>query len=264
MKNLYLILIGAMTLLSCKKEVRELPDEEEIQTARWQTRELFIHVSAKSTWGGFDSPMDNHKGAAYEVGVEELKMQGAYTKSCWIAIRGKTPEGRRVWAQWGWFNLDRGIEQAFQVWDLDSRSLIPVEIRNRASVPLEVGVYTRFEIINVEGTTWWQLKRNGLVVFEANLGFETASNFPSQISSNNVIEVATESRGGDSFSPELHVRYVEYYKDGVWNKVPHARASVSVQGARTEVNWWNVRPGSNLSEFYIGGRGQVEIASIIW
>jgi hypothetical protein len=265
MKKLLTVIAIMLSLTACKKQTSEqlVSQQEEIQTGAWQTRDLFVHVAAESQWPAFTIP--NYKGAAFEVTVQELKLQGDYTKSCWIAISGKTSTGRTIWAQWGWFNLDRGVEQAFQVWDLDTRSMVSVDFVNSGlNVPLNAGEVVRFEIVNIEGTTWWEFKRNGLVVFKADLLFDTAGNFPIEVGSKNKIEVATESRGGDSFSPELHVNYVEYYKDGVWSIVPSGRANVSVIGSNGRTGWWNIRSGVNPSEFYIGGRGQVVIGSLIW
>lgn len=247
------------------------PQPEVGATARGTSRNLFVHVAADSYWGSFDpNPIANYKGAAFEVGVEKLSMQGDYTKSCWMGIRGRALiDGvyRRIWAQWGWYSLDnRSVDQAFYVYDLDTRSQMSgLDIQNQVYIPLVAGIKTRFEIVNIEGTTRWQFKRNDQIVFDVDLYFSEGANFPVEIGSNNKIEVVTEARGGDDFNPQLHVYTVEYYKDLNWYKVPHAIVGLSVLSDPTgRADGWNITP-IGQGEFYIGGNGTpVQFGAWIW
>lgn len=273
MKKLIIIIALLLISISCNKEtIDQIQPQEEIATARGSSRDLFVHVAADSYWGSFDpNPIANYKGAAFEVGVEKLSMQGDYTKSCWMGIRGRALINgvyKRIWAQWGWYCLDnRSVDQAFYVYDLDTRSQMSgLDIQHQNyTVPLVAGTRVRFEIVNIEGTTRWEFKRNGQVVFDVDLYFSEGANFPVEIGSNNKIEVVTEARGGDDFNPQLHVYTMEYYKDGSWSKIPTARANLSVLADGTgRADGWNIT-GISQGEFYIGGNGTpVTAGALIW
>jgi len=246
-----------------------LMDAMTSETAR-PNRDLFVHVSVQ----GYDQASFLNKGVSYTVIARNMKMQGDYTKSNWIAVRGRgiiAGVQKDVFVQLGTMSLNSNqIDIAFQAWDLQTRSLISGSDLNiqytGQTVILNDGDLAIFEIVNVEATTW-AFKVNGVILFTADLGFDTASNFPPEIGTRNLIEVATESRGGDDFNPQLHVFSMKYFKDGVWNIVASGRSNMSAINVTsgTRVNGWPIEGTSEPSNFYIGGSGAAPPpGTLIW
>lgn len=296
MKKLIPVIVILFSLTSCMKQASDqlapetkniaapsnlkeytevlLNDSTLLQSASNQTarlsRDLYVHVSALSatnaSWGC--------KGISYTVEAKKMKMQGAYTKSNWVAMKGSgviAGVQRDIFVQGGLMSLtSNSIDIAFQIWDLKTRSLISGTDLNLQytgnTVIITDGMIVTFKFIQVEGTRWAFIV-NDVILFTADFGFDTACNFPPEVGSKNSIEFATESRGGDDFNPKLHIFSIQYLKDGVWNVVPQARFSVSVINApyNTNINIWPIVRGLNTSECYAGGSGTApDVGALIW
>lgn len=264
MKNIFLILIGAMLLVSCEKgtKAENSPVKEEEATGKAVDNFTFFHVGVvggASTEVGVPGAAENLKGVAFEVDVKKLKLNGGVTKSCWTAFNYRVfVDGiwRRRWVQWGYF-VDRfGLDRGFFVYDRtfsDGVVSPPIEYVNRDEQP-QAGNIARFEIKNIEGSTWWAISINNIVLFNADLGTEVGSNFPPEAGSLNNTEIFTEARGTSTYNDVLEVYTMEVFKDGQWVKIPQARTSG--QG-------WNIE-GLGIAHFKIGGRGGVPSGTTVW
>lgn len=228
-------------VFSCNREIKDIPDAmlsdkeaielqmkdsllvnrfAENQSARGKTVN-FYHVGATYHRDRFG---DNevYYGMAFETVVTKFRLGGDKIKSNWIDFyyEATNPDGTisRDWVQWGYMvHKDWGLSAGFFVYTFSNNSggQKPVEIRYHDNPkPLKYGELTRFEIKNIPGTTWWAFSRNGSPVFDANLlATEAKGSFGCM----------TESWGGDNFSPQIKINYVDLLKnDGTWIHVPHA------------------------------------------
>jgi hypothetical protein len=229
-------------------------------------RDVFMHVGVKTGWPPFE--IVTFKGIAFEAKVVDLKMQGDFTKSAWMAFNYRyqiNSQWQTDWAQVGWYKLNSGgIGFAFFVYHISGplgygQANLDIHYVD-ASADVVLNEVTRFEIVNIEGSNWWNVNINGKTRFNVDLGTDVAGDFPLETASNNAIEFFTEVRGGDSFSTVVHVNYLEYYKDGVWRKTPTARSSG--QGWNVEGQVQN--PAFGISEFSLGGRGFIESGTLLW
>lgn len=261
MKNLFLLLIQILLFGCGKKQIEQAGLPEEIATAKPGAWEQFSHVGVvggASTEIGVPGAVENLKGIAFEVDVKKLKLGGGVTKSVWQRFNYRIfVDGiwRTRWVQFGYF-VDRfGLGRGFFVYDRTfGDAQIPPTIEYVNEVELQVGSVSRFEMKNIEGTTWWNVLINGVIVFKADLGTEVGSNFPPEAGSRNNVGVFTESRGVFTFNDVLEIYNIEYFKDGRWDKVPYGR---------TSGEGWNITPIGE-AHFLIGGRGYVPSGTLIW
>lgn len=251
MKNLIFALL--LLIVGCsKKQSPSIDLPEEIPTAK-PNYDLFYHTCAN----GYSDQTVGAEGVAASANVEKLRLGNAMTKSWWIgAFYFKTrSDGLRekYWVQWGYF-VDRfGLGQAFYVYQIfPNYSLAPpFIIYSNQTVPLEYGTRVRFEMQRVPGTTLWSFLRNGQKVFDADLGVT---------SFDGVLQSCTESRGNDSFAPNVHVDYLDFYRNGQWQHLPSGNISSiswNLQGSST-------RPDFQQSEHEFGGRLPGTINYLLW
>jgi hypothetical protein len=234
-------------------------------------RDVFMHVGVKTRWPDFQTI--TFDGIAFEAKVVDLKMQGDFTKSAWMAFRYRyqvNGEWQIDWAQVGWYKLNSGpIGFAFFVYHISGplgygQANLDVNYVD-ASADVVLNEVTRFEIANIKdtngiGTNRWNVNINGKTRFDVDLGTNIAGDSPPETSSNNSIEFFTEVRGGNTFSTVVHVNYLQYRKDGIWVNTPTARSSGQGWNVEGQVQNSALRP----SEFELGGRGFLQDGTLLW
>lgn len=283
MKKQFLFLIAILFFISCKKEnkpveneaiepahllptlknsdaiakygeiVRENyrpPGERDISASKIMQ---YYHVGA-TTYHSYA----NAKGLAAETHVLKLRMGPSKIKSFWIAFYYPAimPDGTTEvhWVQWGYaVHKDWGLMSALYVFSITKGGYAPIDVRfinDHADLKYDSKNKVRFEIVNITGTTWWQFKRNGLVITEVDLRTQTAS----------TSQVMTESNGAPDFGTVLNVSYYQVMNGDTWENVPN--------GYSTASNEWNIQGRNqistfNLSQFTMGGTPK-SFDSILW
>jgi len=254
-----LILITTSLVFSCNKEQKENIDK--LGYAKMQSYYNGVdrgignsfqrrsnpnqfYFSCADSWGSGSEI--NNKGLAAEVDVKRLRLGNASMKSWWIAMTANyiDANGNTVkdWTQWG-YACDGQLFPGFFRYRWINGNMgqsPPTIVYSGLNVPLEYNTIVRFEMKNVEGTTWWAFSRNGQEVFRADLEVTEMSGH---------LEACTESWGGGSFSPAIMTYYMDIYKDGVWSHVPTGISNQFAWGINGQVQ----RPEFGKSQFVIGG-----------
>ncbi len=258
------ILIFVIALASCTKQVSNKTENiDKIGYEKMQKyyegvdRNLPSNVAARrsnpnqfyftcaDSWNEESRPPS--QGLAAEVDVVKLRLGSANMKSWWIAITNYYTDanGNQVkdWSQFGYAADKGGIFPAYfrYRWVNNQMGQAPPEIiYSGVSVPLIANTKCRFEIKNIEGTTWWAFSRNGQEVFRADLEFSSATG---------IFEACTESWGASDFSPALTTSYLDLYRNGQWG---HVTTGISNQYT------WGIagkqqNNSFNVSQFVMGG-----------
>jgi hypothetical protein len=176
-----------------------------------------FYFTCADSWGNeFDA---GTKGLAVEVDVKRLHVGNATWKSYWIALATNYIDAAgnkiRDWVQFG-YAYDGQLIAAFFRYRWKNGNLgqaPPTIIYSGLNSPLQFNTIARFEIKNIEGTTWWMFSRNGIEVFRADLEVTEY---------NENREACTESWGGNGgFSPALMTYYMDEYKDGLWSHIKY-------------------------------------------
>jgi len=213
----------------------------------------FYHLGAEGVIDKADivigepTTIRNFTACRFSVPIKKIQAKGSEKiKSCWMAIDyyATMPDGSKQlhWAQWGYAtHRDWGLIPAFFIYRINPTYILSdfeiVYINN--NVPLAYNgrndqTPTTFEIRNKPGTTVWIFSRSGQDIMEIDLRASIAD-----LS----LEVVTESWGGDSFSPELHITNVEIFKNGSWQKLNNGR--------KVGAGSWAIN-GTGISEFKVG------------
>jgi hypothetical protein len=207
-----------------------------------------FYFTCANSWG--DDNIPPSQGLAVEVDVKKLRIGSATLKSYWIAITARyiNADGDliRDWTQFGYASDKWGVFPAFfrYRWNLTKNTgggqAPPTIIYSGVNIPLEINTTSRFEIKNIEGTTWWTFSRGGQEAFRADLEIT---------SFNGGHEACTESWGSPDFGPALMTYYMDWYKDGQWSHVSTGVTNSTTWGINGQVQ----RPEFSQSQFIIGG-----------
>lgn len=263
------VCISLTLLFSCQKTVKKQESidkigNEKLQSYyngiefsdRFQTNDAssrrgnpnqFYHTCGES-WGD-DLIGKPSKGLAAESKVTKFQVGGATMKSWWIAANARYTDAAgnkiRDWTQFGYFVDKQGepIPAFYRYrWVNGSqRQAPPTIIYSGVNLPLNFGDVVRWEMKNIEGTTWWRFSRNDIEVFRADLGItEMTDNY----------EACTESWGSPSFSPAVMTNYLDVHRDGEWSHVPTGISNQYSWGVQGQLQ----RPEFIQSQFIMGGR----------
>ncbi len=207
-----------------------------------------FYFTCADSWG--DGSLPPSQGLAVEVDVKKLRLGSATLKSYWIAIDARyiNADGDRIrdWIQFGYACDKWSIFPAFfrYRWNETKHTgggqVPPTIVYSSVDVPLEVNTKTRFEIKNIEGTTWWTFSRGGQEAFRADLEITSFGSGH---------EACTESWGANDFSPALMTTYMDWYKDGQWSHVSTGVTNNLSWG----INGSYQRPDFAQSQFVMGG-----------
>jgi hypothetical protein len=210
-----------------------------------------FYFTCANSWG--DDNLPPSQGLAVEVDVKKLRLGSASLKSYWIAISNRYIDANgnsvRDWSQFGYACDKQSIFPAFFRYRWVNGQLFqspPTIIYSGVNVPLEINTKVRFEIKNIEGSTWWAFSRSGQEVFRADLEFSSFSDGH---------EACTESWGSPDFGPALMTSYMDWFKDGQWSHVSTGVTNSTTWG----INGQYQRPEFSHSQFVIGGNTSLPI-----
>jgi len=274
MKKLLTVIAVAFTLASCVKQAsHQLAPIENIDKVGYEKMQKYyegvdrnlpsdvtarrgnpnqFYFTCADSWNEESKPPA--KGLAAEVDVVKLRIGSATMKSWWIAITNYYTDanGNQIkdWSQFGYAADKGGIFPAYfrYRWNLTQNTgggqAPPEIIYSGINVPLEIGTKVRFEIKNIEGTTWWAFSRSGQEVFRANLEFSSATG---------VFEACTESWGSPDFAPALMTSYLDLYRNGQWSHVSTGVSNQYSWGIAAHIQDEKLGP----SQFVMGGNTPV-------
>lgn len=222
--------------------------------ARRSNQDRIFHTCAD----GYQDQTAGSEGVAASANVVKLSLQGGVIKSWWIGAfyYDTLPDGRRRknWVQWG-YAVDRGgLFQAFYVYSISPvyGQKWPLTIINQDnSVPLAYGTRVRFEIMRVPGTTFFSFLRDGRKVFDVDLGVTSLDG---------TLQSCTESWGSTSYSTNVHVDYLDFYRNGVWAHLP----SGNIGSLSWKLEGRVQRPEFGQSEHEFGGRYEEPSSYLLW
>jgi hypothetical protein len=212
-----------------------------------------FYFTCADSWGNeFDA---GTKGLAVEVDVKRLHVGNATWKSYWIALATNYIDAAgnkiRDWVQFG-YAYDGQLIAAFFRYRWKNGALMqapPNIIYSGLNAPLELNTKVRFEIKNIEGTTWWTFSRNGVEAFRADLEVTEY---------NENREACTESwGGGGTFGPALMTSYMDEYKNGNWSHIKYGASNQMSWG----INGQYQRPEFTQSQFVIGGNTPMPVGT---
>lgn len=207
-----------------------------------------FYFTCANSWN--EESIGKAQGLAAEVDIVKFRIGSATMKSWWIAITNRYTDANgdqiKDWSQFGYAADKGGLFPAYfrYRWNLTRNTgggqAPPEIIYSGVNVPLNINTKVRFEIKNIEGSTWWAFSRNGQEVFRANLEFTSATG---------IFEACTESWGSPDFAPAIMTYYLDIYRTEQWS---HVKTGISNQYA------WGIqgkeqRPEFNQSQFVIGG-----------
>jgi len=266
MKKLYIVIAVAFMVASCEKQAsNKLAPIENIDSignekmkGYYEGADRFSDVATRRSnpnqfyftcANSWNDDIGN-KGLAAEVDIVKFRVGSATMKSYWIAGNAYyiNSEGDRIrdWSQFGYL-VDRGglLPAYFRYrWNLTKNTgggvASPTIIYSGVNVPLVVGKRMRFEMKNIEGTTWWIFSRNSIEVFRADLEITQMDGGQ---------EACTESWGSSDFSPAIMSYYLDTYKNNQWNHIKTGVSNNTSWGIQGQIQ----RPEFIQSQFVIGG-----------
>jgi len=277
MKKLLTVIVCAMLMASCVKQAsNKLAPIENIDSIGYEKMKYYYEgtdrfsdvAARRSNPNQFYFTCANswnedigNKGLAAEVDVVKFRVGNATMKSYWIAGNAYyiNADGDQIrdWSQFGYLVDKGGLLPAYfrYRWNLTKNTgggvsppiiVYPVGV----NVPLVVGNRMRFEMKNIEGTTWWVFSRNNIEVFRADLEITQMDGMQ---------EACTESWGGSDFSPAIMSYYLDTYKNNQWNHIKTGVSNNTSWGIEGQVQ----RPDFAKSQFVMGGNTPVLSNNVI-